>query len=35
VLKHRMALNFTARAEGQSIDGVISQLANTALGKAG
>lgn len=35
VLKHRMALNFTARADGQSIDGVIAQLAGTALGRTG
>jgi len=26
VLKHRMALTFAARAEGQSLDGVISRL---------
>jgi MoxR-like ATPase len=35
VLKHRMALNFTARADGQNIDGVIAQLVGNALGKAG
>jgi MoxR-like ATPase len=27
VLKHRMALSFAARAEGQTIDGVIAGLA--------
>jgi hypothetical protein len=26
VLKHRMALNFAARAEGESISGLVSQL---------
>ncbi len=26
VLKHRMALTFTARAEGESIEAVISRL---------
>ncbi len=26
VLKHRMALTFTARAEGESIEGVIARL---------
>jgi MoxR-like ATPase len=26
VLKHRMALTFAARAEGQSLDAVISRL---------
>jgi MoxR-like ATPase len=26
VLKHRMALTFTARAEGESLEGVIGRL---------
>ncbi len=31
VLKHRMALNFSARAEGMSVEGVIAQLVQKAL----
>jgi MoxR-like ATPase len=29
VLKHRMALSFAARAEGATVGGVISRLAQT------
>lgn len=29
VLKHRMALSFAARAEGHTIDGIVTQLAET------
>jgi MoxR-like ATPase len=28
ILKHRMALSFTARAEGETIGGVIQRLAH-------
>ncbi len=32
VLRHRMALNFSARAEGLSVDGFIDEIARKALG---
>ena len=30
VLQHRMALNFTARADGRSLENVIDRLSQTA-----
>jgi MoxR-like ATPase len=33
VLEHRMALNFAARARGESLDGVISRVAGRVLGQ--
>jgi MoxR-like ATPase len=31
ILRHRMALNFTARAEGQTLDGVIARICRSHL----
>jgi MoxR-like ATPase len=31
ILRHRMALNFTARAEGQTLDGVIDRICRSHL----
>ena len=32
VLKHRMALTYAARAEGQSVESIIAQLVAKAVG---
>ena len=32
VLRHRMALSFSARARGETVDGVIGQLLDDRLG---
>jgi MoxR-like ATPase len=31
ILRHRMALNFSARAEGQTLDGVIERICRSHL----
>ena len=32
VLKHRMALTYAARAEGQTVEGIIAQLVQKVVG---